>query len=143
MAPGKNIVAEKTIQRTEEFLKDHFPGFPVIPGVLLTEMMAQAAGKCLDAERKARGKAMLARITSANFRTWVEPDQLAVLRAEIKSNTDQYAIAKCSIDVNGKIVCDADLMFSFMPITKFAPDYVDEALEAFLLANKGTEGRIL
>lgn len=132
MEPGKSIVASKTIQHTEDFLRDHFPGFPVIPGVLLTEMMAQAAGKCLDAERRARGKAMLARINSANFRSWVEPGQQAVIRADIKSNTDLYAAAKCSIEVNSKTVCDADLFFSFVQIAKFAPDYVDEVLEAFL-----------
>jgi 3-hydroxyacyl-[acyl-carrier-protein] dehydratase len=132
MEPGKSIVASKTVHGTEDFLRDHFPGFPVIPGVLLTEMMAQAAGKCLDAERRARGKAMLARINSANFRSWVEPGQLAVIRADIKSNTDLYASAKCSIEVDGRIVCDADLFFSFVPTAKFAPDYVDEVLEAFL-----------
>src|SRR5512143_497899 len=100
MEPGKSIVASKTVHGTEDFLRDHFPGFPVIPGVLLTEMMAQAAGKCLDAERKPRGKAMLARIISANFRSWVEPGQRAVIRAEIKAGTDVYATAKCGVEVN-------------------------------------------
>lgn len=132
LSPGKHIVAVKTISPSEEFLQDHFPGFPVIPGVLLTEMMAQAAGKCLDAERKPRGKAMLARIISANFRSWVEPGQRAVIRAEIKAGTDLYATAKCGVEVNSKTVCDADLFFTFVPMEKFAPGYVDVVLEAFL-----------
>ncbi len=50
LVPGKYIKASKTIGPDEDFFRDHFPGFPVVPGVLLTEMMAQAAGKCLDAE---------------------------------------------------------------------------------------------
>ena len=75
LEPGKNITALKTLQATEELFQDHFPSFPVVPGVLLTEMMAQAAGKCLDAEKKPRGKAMLARIKSASFHHWVLPNQ--------------------------------------------------------------------
>ena len=55
LQPGEHIKAIKTISSGEEFFRDHFPGFPVVPGVLLTEMMAQAAGKCLDAQRSARG----------------------------------------------------------------------------------------
>ena len=54
--PGRSIVASKTMPETEELFRDHFPGFPVIPGVLLTEMMAQAGGRCLfagDPEREA------------------------------------------------------------------------------------------
>jgi 3-hydroxymyristoyl/3-hydroxydecanoyl-(acyl carrier protein) dehydratase len=50
MVPGKSIEAIKVMPPSEELFQDHFPGFPVVPGVLLTEMMAQASGKCLYAE---------------------------------------------------------------------------------------------
>ena len=50
MQPGVSIEAEMTLPAFEELFRDHFPGFPVVPGVLLTEMMAQGAGKCLNAE---------------------------------------------------------------------------------------------
>jgi 3-hydroxyacyl-[acyl-carrier-protein] dehydratase len=49
MVPGQTIRAEKYVAADEDYFADHFPGFPVVPGVLLTEMMAQAAGKCLNA----------------------------------------------------------------------------------------------
>jgi len=135
MIPGKTIRALKEIFPDEDYFKDHFPGFPVVPGVLLTEMMAQAAGKCLDAEKKHQGKAMLARINSANFRDWVRPGQTAIINAEIKTNREKFATATCNIEVISKRVCSAELFFTFAPFDSFAPDYVDEVLESFLSAN--------
>ena len=55
LTPGDQITAVRLIRPDEDYFADHFPGFPVVPGVLLTEMMAQTAGKCLDAERRPRG----------------------------------------------------------------------------------------
>ena len=97
MIPGKTIRAQKQISSDDDFFRDHFPGFPVVPGVLQIEMMAQAAGKCLDAEKTRSGKAMLARINSANFREWIGPDHIAIINAEIILNREKYATAKCDI----------------------------------------------
>ena len=130
--PGKNIYAIKQISATEDFFQDHFPGFPVVPGVLLTEMMAQTAGKCLDAEKHPRGKAMLARILSASFRQWMLPDQTAYIYAQITANQDKYAKADCYIEVAGEKICTAELFFSFVPAAQFAPEYKDKVLEEFL-----------
>ena len=107
-----------------------------MPGVLLTEMMAQAAGKCLDAERKPRGKAMLARIKSAGFHHWALPDQELIIFAEIKNNQDSYATAECRIEVENKTVCKAELFFGFLSYDHLAPDYRDEILETFLQIKK-------
>lgn len=132
LEPGKSIRASKRIRADEDFFRDHFPGFPVVPGVLLVEMMAQTAGKCLDAEKRPRGKAMLARINSASFREWVGPNVDAVISATIKTNRDNFATANCHIEVDSKEVCSAELLFSFVPLEKFAPGYLDEVLESYL-----------
>ena len=95
-------------------------------------MMAQAAGKCLDAEDTARGKAMLAKITSASFRDWVRPMQECLLFADIRKNRPQYAIADTYIMVDERKVCSAELMFSFVALQNFAPDFKDPVLEAYL-----------
>src|SRR5262245_39415058 len=113
--PGKSIRAEKTLPPDEELFLDHFPGFPVVPGVLLTEMMAQAAGKCLDAERRPRGKPMLAQIRAANFREWVRPGETAEIVVVIQSSQEQVATARCHVEVTGRRVCSAELLFAFMP----------------------------
>lgn len=137
MRPGQSINALKHINHDEDYFNDHFPGFPVVPGVLLTEMMAQAAGKCLDAEAVDRGKAMLAKITQAHFRDWVRPGQDCILFARIRTSRPQYATAETRIEVLEKEVCSAELMFSFMPLEKFAPGYRDSVLEDFLAGVRG------
>ena len=132
MIPGQSIKAVKHVDPDEEYFRDHFPGFPIVPGVLLSEMMAQCAGKCLDAEMLDRGKAMLARITRADFRRWVRPGQDCILLSKIIKSRPQYATAETWIEVCEKKVCSAELMFSFMPIETFAPGYIDTVLEDFL-----------
>jgi 3-hydroxyacyl-[acyl-carrier-protein] dehydratase len=132
LEPGQSIEAEKSLPASEELFRDHFPGFPVVPGVLLTEMMAQAAGKCLNAERLPRGNAMLVEIRNARFRSWVRPDETIRLQATIESNQEKFAVAKCQAAVAGRKVCSAELLYSFMPIGEFSPDYRDDVLEEFL-----------
>lgn len=132
LEPGRSIEATKTIPAHEDVFLDHFPGFPVVPGVLLTEMMAQAAGKCLDADRSRPAKAMLAKILSATFREWVRPDQTARIRATILQNRPAFARAECSVEVDGRMVCAAELFFAFTPMEQFAPGYRDEVLERWL-----------
>ena len=131
MMPGQSIRAVKTLHPDEELFQDHFPGFPVVPGVLLTEMMAQTAGKCLYAEDPARGRPMLAQIKAASFREWVRPGEKVLLVGEIRLSRPQFANASCRAEVNGRPVCSAELMFSFQPSSSFAPDYRDEVLERF------------
>lgn len=132
MIPGRSITATKAVAADEDFFADHFPGFPVVPGVLLTEMMAQTAGKCLDAADRQRGKSMLAQITLARFRDWVGPGQNVRIHAEILLNRPQYATARCRVTVADREVCSAELLFSFVPMDKFQAGYRDEVLEKFL-----------
>ncbi len=130
--PGKSVEAEKSLPASEELFQDHFPGFPVVPGVLLTEMMAQAAGKCLNAQRLPRGNAMLVEVRSAKFRQWVKPDEVIHLSAEIVQSGADFATARCQASVGGKRACSAELLFTFKPIEEFSPQYRDHVLEAYL-----------
>ena len=136
LVPGQSIAAVKTLARGEELFQDHFPGFPVVPGVLLTEMMAQAAGKCLDAERSDRGKPILAQIKSASFRDWVPPDTTAHIYCEIQSSRQTFATANCRIEANGRKACSAELLFTFVSPDRFAPGYRDEVLDRYLAGRR-------
>ncbi len=132
LVPGKTIRAKKWIREDEEIFEVHYPGFPVVPGTFLAEMMAQTAGRCLDAEQKTRGLAMLAQIRSAQFRKYVGPSQMAVIDGKIRTNRDSYATAGCSVEINGETACTAELMFTFIGLDKLSPVFRDEVLAAYL-----------
>lgn len=143
LEPGKRITATKVLPASEELFRDHFPGFPVVPGVLLTEMMAQAAGRCLDAEGTHPGRAMLGKINGASFHEWVKPDQAILLHATITQNRPTYATADCFAEVAGKKVCSAGLFFVFAPHERFASGYQDEILLAYWKANPGKQPKAI
>ena len=131
MEPGKNICAIKRVREDEEIFQVHYPGYPVIPGSFLIEMMAQTAGRCLDAERRERGLAMLARVKGASFRSYVGPGQEAIIRAEISVNRENFATAICHVEVNKDRVCNGELFFTFISYEKLAPGFRDEVLESY------------
>ncbi len=135
MVPGESVVATRTVPPDDDYFADHFPGFPVLPGVLLTEMMGQAAAKCIDVEPRGRGKAILAKILSASFRQWVRPGDTVTLHATLSANTERYATAECEARVAGAVVAQARLFFGFVPPGQLGDGYRDAVLEAWLQEN--------
>lgn len=115
LEPGRSVHAQRTWPAELEIFADHFPGMPVVPGVLLTESMGQAAARCIEAAEPQRGKAMLVQIRNAIFRRWVRPGELVDLRAEVKALGASYATVVCRAETGGALAAEAELMFSFVP----------------------------
>ena len=113
---GDELTAIKNVTINEGFFQGHFPGNPVMPGVLQLEAMAQAAGILML--RHVNGEDKLAFFMSADkvkFRRAVKPgDQLQIDVKITKSRGDKIACASGVCKVDGKIVSSADLMFTIL-----------------------------
>jgi len=112
---GKHITGIKNVTINDYFFKGHFPGRPVMPGVLIIEAMAQVGGVMMLSPQENRGKlAYFLAADNIKFRKTVVPgDQLVldVYAGKIKSKTGQVH-AKALVD--GKVVAEADLMFALV-----------------------------
>ena len=119
---GDELTAIKNVTINEQFFQGHFPGNPVMPGVLQLEAMAQAAGILML--RKVGAEEKVALFMSADkvkFRTAVKPgDQLQIDVKLLKSRGLKIASAKAECKVNGKVVSSAELMFTILPASDMA-----------------------
>ncbi|HBG15823.1 MAG TPA: 3-hydroxyacyl-[acyl-carrier-protein] dehydratase FabZ [Firmicutes bacterium] len=110
--PLKKITALKNVTNNEEYFTGHFPQRPVMPGVLIIESMAQAAGLALLIEDEHKGKVpFFTGIDKARFRRPVVPGDQLYLEVEILRVKGNVCRAKGSATVDGEVVAEAELMF--------------------------------
>lgn len=123
------------LPRDTFFFADHFPGFPVVPGVILLEAMAQLSGKLIGwSVRRARGDwpfPILSMANNVKFRKFVLPEQEAVLETRITTLRDESAVCDVRTKVDGKVVAQAEEVFVFNAVKLDDPGESDrlEALE--------------
>ncbi|GJE57217.1 MULTISPECIES: 3-hydroxyacyl-ACP dehydratase FabZ family protein [Methylobacterium] len=99
----------------------HFPGHPLVPGVLLTETMAQASGYLVLAHLDFAQMPFLMGVDKARFRSFVGPGARLEITASLEHDGSGYAVTKAAIRHEGKALCDAELRFRTMPF----PDGLD------------------
>lgn len=112
--PGKTITALKNVTINEPFFIGHFPGYPVMPGVLIIEAMAQTAAilSFVTGDHKADDKFMyyFAGIDNARFKKPVTAGDQLILEAEIIRSLKGVWKFSARAKVEGQLVCEADLM---------------------------------
>jgi 3-hydroxyacyl-[acyl-carrier-protein] dehydratase len=112
--PGLRAVGIKNVTQNEPFFEGHFPDYPVMPGVLIVEALAQIGAVGVMAKEEFRGKlALFAGIDGVRFRRQVIPGDVLRLEVEISRLRGVAGRGKGSATVNGERVCEADLMFAF------------------------------
>jgi len=112
---GKRIVGIKNVSVNEPFFQGHFPGYPVMPGVLIIEAMAQVGGvlafKSVEEKMDISGKLVyFAGIDKAKFRKPVFPGDQIRFELEVIHVKEPYWKLKGLALVDGKKVCEAELM---------------------------------
>lgn len=110
---GKRIIGVKNVTMNDYFFKGHFPGKPVMPGVIIIEAMAQVGGVMMLSPEENRGKiAYFLTINNAKFRKTVVPGDQLVLDVEAGKIRSKTGIVHGKALVNGNVVAEADLMFA-------------------------------
>src|SRR5512140_2043758 len=110
LEPGVKITAVKALSMAEEYLKDHFPGFPVMPGVLMLEALTQAGAWLVRmSEDFAHSMVTLKQANNVKYAQFVEPGQTLTVTAEVLKFEDGEVKLKAYGTVNGRIILTAKL----------------------------------
>lgn len=117
LEPGHFAVGIKNPSLGEDYFADHFPGFPVVPGVLLVEAMAQLSGRLIAYSVRAESQQVvlpvLLTINNARFRRFVRPGDSVVIRTELTNLTDGGGRCRAEARVADQLVASAEVMLGF------------------------------
>src|SRR6201995_5432356 len=111
----KTITVEAQVPKTSTVFEGHFPGYPIMPGVLLIESMAQTSGWLLVALMKFKRRPFLAAVKEAKMRGFVTPGEKLTVEASLVHEGSGYAITDAKIKVDGKLRCNSTIMLSYVP----------------------------
>ena len=113
LEPGVKCVAKKNVTMNEPYFMGHFPGNPVMPGVLIIEALAQTGAVAILCQDEWKGKtAYFAGINNAKFKQKVVPGDTLELTTEIIKVKGRIGVGKAVARVNGKVACMAELTFA-------------------------------
>jgi 3-hydroxyacyl-[acyl-carrier-protein] dehydratase len=111
--PGSRVVARKTVRPDEWYLAGHFPGRPIMPGVLMVEAMAQAGAVAVLSEGGNRGKlALFAGINDVRFKRLVTPGDVLELTCDLERVRGPIGRGKATATVDGDLAVRGTLTFA-------------------------------
>lgn len=111
--PGQGAKGIKCVTANEPFFQGHFPGFKVMPGVLIIEALAQVGAVAILTEEGNRGKlALFGGIKNARFKQQVRPGDVLELECELTARRGPVGFGTAVAKVNGRTACKAELTFA-------------------------------
>ncbi len=114
MEEGKRAVGLKNVTMNEKFFDGHFPDYPVMPGVLIVEALAQVSAVAMLSKEGNQGRlGLLAGIDHCRFKKQVRPGDQLRLEVEINRLKGSIGKGKGIASVNGELVCELELIFAF------------------------------
>jgi 3-hydroxyacyl-[acyl-carrier-protein] dehydratase len=113
LEPGERVVARKTVREDEWYLAGHFPGRPVMPGVLIVEGMAQTGAVAVLSQEENRGRlALFAGIDDVRFKRIVEPGDELVYECTLEVVRGPVGKGKATARVGDKLAARGTLTFA-------------------------------
>ena len=113
LEPGERVVALKHVRADEWYLRGHFPGRPVMPGVLIVEAMAQTGAVAVLSEEENRGRlALFAGIDDTRFKRIVEPGDVLQLECTLEQVRGPIGKGKARATVDGQLAARGTLTFA-------------------------------
>ena len=111
--PGQGAKGMKCVTANEPFFQGHFPGYKVMPGVLIIEALAQVGAVAILFVPENKGKlALFGGIKNARFKRQVRPGDVLELECELTAQRGPVGFGTATATVNGKTVCKAELTFA-------------------------------
>lgn len=108
---GKRAKSVKNVSLAEEHLHDHFPGFPIMPGSLMIEGMAQTGGILLGEHFKFEYNVILAKVPKVTFHGWACPGDQLIYSAELQDARVEGGSVTVKATVGERLVADAEIVF--------------------------------
>lgn len=117
---GKYITAVKCITLADDVFNEHFPGYPVFPGSLILEGLAQLGGSFFELMMKNNNlpvkRSILSIINKFKFRKPAVPGDKLLYRADLVTMREEYGVVKVQAEIDGEICADGELTFTFLDI---------------------------
>lgn len=137
---GRYITALKCVTLADDVFNEHFPGYPVFPGSLIIESLAQLGGSFFELMMKNDNlpirRSILSIVNQIKFRKPVWPGDRMLLHAELMSYHDDFGVVKVKAEVDNEICASGELTFTFIEIED--DKFQETRMELYKICTKNT-----